>query len=208
MSAPLPPAREDFDLSAEMAWFDRRMRIQRTFFAGVGASMAVLGLWVVLPPYHQSATTLWVLAGVVWGISAMFLHLSLRRVEPPLSALGVDSSGLTFRYPDGTSKVLAWDDPAFGITLVDSSEDRGAPRSQRNNIWLSTAPRRGGFVPAAVLEALVKAADRRGIPVLVREEVVPAGKGVRLPEVTRIGRPENTPGWAESIPRKPTNREA
>jgi hypothetical protein len=43
----------------------------------------------------------------------------------------------------------------------------------------------------------------KGAPVLIRQEVIPAGKGAFVRQVTRIGKPELTPYWATRSAKPP-----
>ena len=119
---------------------------------------------------------------------------------PEASQLSITPNAVSIRLSHGGQWSLLWSDPEFGLTLRDFSEEPSARSALKAHITLLLPKGRITPVPASVLEALVSAAHRQNLPVVVREEMWVAGRRAYRAEVTRIGVAEHTPGWAHARP--------
>jgi hypothetical protein len=198
MSSPLPFDQRDFDLTSESNWVLRRRKTSRVIFVGAGGAMGALGLRVALPPYHQSPWILWGLAVLIWVVAGLMFSIAFQKQTPPVNRLTLGEDSVRIRFSDHGEEVLRWNDPKFGMTFRDYSDDPNSTSAERQHIEIALPDGRSGTTPLGVLEAVVRAAHGHGIPVLVRKEVIVGGKVAYTPEATRVGAPEATPGWSRS----------
>jgi hypothetical protein len=204
MASPLPSAGREFDLAAEAAYARRGVRTARIFMAGAGIFFTLLGFWITLPSPNLSSTEGLGFGALLWGLAAMFYFLAYRlRRNPPLDGLSLRATALQMRFADGVELTKSWTDPAFGLSMFDYAHDSSATKSEGRHVWIAASSDRGGTIPHEVLAEIVASARAHGLPVLIRKEVIMAGAHARTPEVTRVGRPEETPGWSDASPATP-----
>lgn len=190
-----PPASASattFDLTAPAALARRRSHLVRLLYLLPGLVLVGVGGWFTLPPYPQSMGEAVVIGVILAAAGAGMVVLGVRQHVPHLiDGLTLTPDSLGVHETDGTRAEQRWSDPDFGLTLTDPS---GAGPS-RPNVWLQLPNGGRGPVPRAVAQTVVREAAAHGLPVLVRPERSPTGSA----EVTRVGRPERSPGWRHAI---------
>lgn len=158
----------------------------------------MLGIWIAVPPYHQSTTLLWAVATAAWALGALFAVIGIRlKRTPPLNQLSIHPESIGARFSDGAHLDIPWSDPALGLTMFDYASDPQSAGAEKRHVWVAISKDRGGTISKAVKEALINAAREHHLPVLIRMEFT--GRG-HMAEVTRIGVPEKTPGWEQATP--------
>jgi hypothetical protein len=194
VTSPIPSAQQDFDLAAEARRIDRNRARARVILGSVAGLFVVLGavaFFSALTEFTRLYT-----AGLLWFLAAYFVAMMiLRRPKSPLSGLQITPDGVSLTFEDGSSSVLRWDDPAFGLTLRDYSPDLGATKAEKQHVVLLAPGRRSGTVQQDVARALADAARQHALPVVERTEAVRSGRLVHQTLTTRIGRLEGTPDW-------------
>lgn len=199
MSSPLRSAEREFDLS-HLLQLERKVRKQ-TFalalvlavvFVAIGAVVLVLS---ILQGFTPNAA---VFAAFMWALPIVFAYATLRRPVFGLVKFGLGDGIIHLYYVNGQEQILDMASPTFGLTLDDHSIDTGAIGSAKEEIRLRVPDQRDTTVNREILEAIVRMANEKGVPVLVRQERHGGGKVIHDVIATRIGRPENTPGWAEA----------
>jgi hypothetical protein len=199
MASPLPGDLRVFDLAGPVAYDRARRRLNGMIVGGVGVFLVGVGLAGIIASGFP-ATDNWVLAGVLWAIAAAMFGIGLRGDGPMLTRLALTSRGLSLEFEPGATMVLGWEDPRFGLTFQDYRGDRNVPPADQQYVRLYAARRLSGFIPRAAVGEIVARARATGLPVLTRREYVGEGKVRCLAVMTRIGLPEDTPGWRDAIP--------
>lgn len=192
-------APQSFDLTADAQAVRHRARTARLVWVALGAVVLGIGFWLALPPYNQSPIEeLGPAAGIV-VIGALVVVNGLRHHVPHLvDRLTLTPEALQFHETDGTHGDLRWADPTFGLTLIVDANPLTVPGEATPRVGLALPNGGRARVPRPIATAIVQSASGHGLPVLVREELEPAGRF----EVTRIGRPEHSPGWKFAVAAK------
>jgi hypothetical protein len=171
-----------FDLSLEFQRRRAQMRFWVVFSLGAAAVFVALGaLEVGIGLASARATPLWL--GVLLLVMAAYMFTRFRRAFRGVAGISVGPDGIGFELVPPTPALLRWDDPRFGLRLVETSADVNRatdPAKDLPTYWLSTGPgsrsSSGGpiftDIPSDCFELLLRQARAHGL------EVVPGTEGV------------------------------
>lgn len=176
-----------FDFRQDAEGYARRARGVRIGF------LVTAGLFVVLAVYYFE----WVFPADSIGVGIpavpvvlVWAAIFVAKPDPQLSEVTIDSDGLHIRYSSGSSEDLAWDPARFSLTFEDPRGLGGPEHRGPNVISLNTPKGPGGWVPEALVAAVVEAARAHAIPVATSVEGQFGYKSYHRSKVTRVGTSE------------------